>query len=498
MLPDDPLDPRRWKALVLLCTAFFMVTLDASIVLVALPSIGPDLGFADADLQWVMSAYGLTYGGLLLLGGRCADLLGRRRLFMVGTGVFAVSSLLCGLAWSDDALIAARALQGIAAAIMTPTALSILSTTFAEGRERNKALGAWGSLGGAGGSAGWLIGGPITSGLGWEWIFLINLPVAAALLALSPRLMNESRAAGRLGFDLAGAATVTAALVLLVYAVVEAPQAGWANVHTLGLLALALGLAAAFFVIEARSASPLVPLRALRSRTLVGGNLVLVALGMGAFGVPFVLTLYGQEVLGYTPLQVGASFVVTPIGVTIGSLMGQRIVGRTGYRSITCVGLVLMAAATLLLTRVPVDGSYLTDILPALLLFGPGIGAVFVAGSIATLAGVPDEESGLASGLNNTSFQIGTALGVALLSTVAVTQTAGGERLVALTDGLQSAFAAAIAFPAAGLLVALLLLGSGSRTIRQVGPALSQRGGVLRRMDVDGGRVATKGTNPGA
>jgi EmrB/QacA subfamily drug resistance transporter len=486
MLPDNAPDPRRWKALALLCTAFFMVTLDASIVLAALPSIDADLGFTDADLQWMMSAYGLTYGALLLLGGRCADLLGRRRLFMVGTGVLAVSSLMCGLAWSDDALIAARALQGIAAAIITPTALSILSTTFAEGSERNKALGAWGSLGGAGGSAGWLVGGPITSGLGWEWLFFINLPVAAALLALSPRLLSESRA-GRRGFDLAGATTVTAALVLPAFAVVEAPQAGWTSLQTLGLLALALGLAAGFVAIEARSASPLVPLRVLRSRTLVGGNLVLVALGMSAFGTPFVITLYGREVLGYTPLQLGASFLVTPIGVTIGSLMAQRLVGRTGYRSTTCVGLVLMAAGTLLLTRVPIDGSYLTDILPALLLFGPGIGAVFVAGSIATLAGVSEEESGLASGLNNTSFQIGTSLGVAVLSTVAVSQTADGERLVALTDGLQSAFAAAIAFPAAGLLVALLLLGADvsaqrlTEQARQVHPAARASVGFASR-----------------
>jgi EmrB/QacA subfamily drug resistance transporter len=463
MLSQNTPDPRRWKALALLCTAFFMVLLDASIVLVALPSIGPDLGFAPGDLQWVLSAYALTFGGLLLLGGRCADLFGRRRLFMVGTGLFAVSSLLCGLAWSDGGLIAARGLQGMSAAIMTPTALSILTTTFAEDGERNTALGIWGAIGGMGGTAGWLVGGPIVSGLGWEWIFFINLPVAAGLLVLSPRLLAESRAAGRGGIDVGGAATVTAALMLLVYAVVEAPKAGWASTQTLGLLALAVGLVAAFAAIEQRSASPLVPLRVLRSRTLVGGNLVLVALGMGAFGMPFVLTQYGQEVLGYSPVEFGLSFLVMPIGATVGSVIGQRIVSRTGYRGIICVGMALMAAGTLLLTRVPVEGSYLTDIFPALLLFGPGVGCVFVAGSIATLAGVAEEESGLASGLSNTSFQIGMALGVAVVSTVSVSQTAGGGHVVALTESLQSAFGAAAAFPAVGLLVALVLLGGPPR-----------------------------------
>jgi EmrB/QacA subfamily drug resistance transporter len=464
MLLESSPDPRRWKALALLCTAFFMVILDASIVLVALPSIGPDLGFAAGDLQWVMSAYALTFAGLLLLGGRCADLLGGRRLFMIGTGLFALASLGCGLAWSAEALIAARGVQGISAAIMTPSALSILSTTFPEGGERNKALGVWGAIGGVGGTAGWLVGGPVTTGLGWEWIFFINLPVAAALLALSPRLLAESRTARGGGFDVAGATTVTAALVLFTYSVVKAPEAGWTSVRTLGLLALSVVLVAAFVATEARSTSPLVPLRVLRSRTLVGGNLALVALGMMAFGMPFVLTQYAQEVLGYSPLRFGLSFVVMPVGATVGSIIGQRVVSRTGYRSIICAGMVLMALGSLWLTRVPVHGSYVSDILPALVLFGPGLGAVFVAGSIATLAGVAERESGLASGLSNTSFQIGAALGVAVVSTVAVTHAEGHGGLPALTDGSHAAFATTIAFAAAGLLVALLLLGRGSRT----------------------------------
>jgi len=463
MLPQSPPDPRRWKALALLCTAFFMVTLDASIVIVALPSIGPDLGFAAGDLQWVMSAYGVTFAGLLLLGGRSADLLGRRRLFMIGTGLFAVSSFLCGLAWSDTALIGARALQGVSAAIMAPTALSILSSTFREGRERNTALGFWGASGGVGGTAGWLVGGPVTSGLGWEWIFFINIPVAAALVALSSRLLAESRADGRGGFDLGGAATITAALGLLTYAVAEAPSAGWLSGQTLGLLAVAVVLIAAFAAIEARSASPLVPLGILRSRTLVGGNLVLLAVGMLAFGVPFVLTQYAQEVLGYSPVEFGLSFTVVPVGAIVGSIAGQGLVGRVGYRGVVCAGLVLMGAASVLLTHVSIHGSYVGDLLPALLLLGPGIGAVFVAGSIATLAGVSEEESGLASGLNNTSFQFGAAVGVAVLSTMAVSERDGQGGLAALTDSFQSAFATSIAFAAAGVLVALALLGRRSR-----------------------------------
>jgi EmrB/QacA subfamily drug resistance transporter len=463
MLTENAPDPRRWKALALLCTAFFMVTLDASIVIVALPSIGPDLGFAAGDLQWVMSAYGVTFAGLLLLGGRCADLLGRRRLFMVGTGLFAMSSFLCGLAWSDTALIAARALQGVSAAIMAPTALSILSSTFREGRERNTALGFWGASGGVGGTAGWLVGGPVTSGLGWEWIFFINIPVAAALVALSSRLLAESRAAGPGGFDAAGATTITAALGLLTYAVAEAPSAGWLSGQTLALLALAVVLIAAFAAIEARSASPLVPLAILRSRTLVGGNLVLLALGMLAFGVPFVLTQYAQEVLGYSPVEFGVSFTVVPVGAIVGSIGGQRLVGRVGYRGVVCVGLLLMGAASVLLTGVSVEGSYVRELLPALLLLGPGIGAVFVAGSIATLAGVSEAESGLASGLNNTSFQFGAAVGVAVLSTVAVSQREGQGGLVALTDSFHAAFATSVAFAAAGILVALALLGRRAR-----------------------------------
>jgi EmrB/QacA subfamily drug resistance transporter len=453
-------DPRRWKALALLCTAFFMVILDSAIVVVALPSIGADLQFSAGDLQWVLSAYLLSFGGLLLLGGRAADLLGRRRVFMIGTGLFALASLACGLAASVPALITARVVQGVAAAIMTPTALSIVTTTFEEGPERNKALGIWAAIGGIGATAAWLVGGPITEGLGWEWIFFINVPVALVVVALSPVLLRESRARehGR-RFDLAGAVTVTAALVALVYAVVEAPRAGWTDAQTLGLLALSVALLALFARIEARSAAPLAPLRLFRSRALVGGNLVMFALGMLAFGMPFILTQYAQDVLHYSPLEFGLASVVMPVTAAVGSITGQVIATRGGLRRLAVTGLALTGAGCLLLTQVSVDGSYLGDIFFGLLVFGPGLGAAYVAGSIVSLAGIRDADAGLASGLNNSSFQIGGAVGVAILSTVAVSHAHGSDPLAALTNGFQAAFAAAILFAALGLLFAITVLG---------------------------------------
>jgi EmrB/QacA subfamily drug resistance transporter len=453
-------DPRRWKALALLCTAFFMVILDSAIVVVALPSIDADLGFSAGDLQWVLSAYLLSFGGLLLLGGRAADVLGRRRVFMLGTGLFALASLACGLAGSVAVLIAARIVQGVAAAIMTPTALSILTTTFEEGAERNKALGVWAAIGGVGATAAWLVGGPITDGLGWEWIFFINVPVALGVVALSPLLLRESRAhERRRQFDVAGAVTITAALVALVYAVVEAPEAGWTDDQTLGLIGISAALIALFAGIEARSAAPLAPLRVFRSRALVGGNLVLFALGMLAFGMPFTLTQYAQEVLHYSPLEFGLASVVMPVTAALGSVAGQAIATKGGLRSITLAGMILTGLGCLLLTAVSVEGSYLGDIFFGLLIFGPGLGAAYVAGSIASLAGVAEADAGLASGLSNSAFQIGGAVGVAILSTVAVSHADGADPLVALTHGFQAAFATAIIFAAVGLLVAIALLG---------------------------------------
>jgi EmrB/QacA subfamily drug resistance transporter len=460
-------DSRRWWALALLCGAFFMVILDASIVIVALPSIEADLGFSTSGLQWVISAYALTFGGLLLLGGRSADLLGRRRMFMAGIAFFTVASLLCGLAWSPAALIAARAIQGVGAAVMTPTALSILITIFEEGPDRNKALGIWGALGGIGATAGWLIGGPLTDGPGWEWVFLINVPIGLFALALCPVLLPESRAVGtRRGYDPLGALSVTGALVLLVYALVEAPDAGWASAQTLGLLAGSAVLLAVFAAIESRAKAPLVPLRIFRSRTLVGANAVMLVFSTVGFGMPFLLTLYAQQVLGYSAVKFGLTSVVMPVTAAIGSIAGQAIVLRAGFRAVASAGMVLVGLGCLLLTQVSVGGSYLGDIFLGLLIFGPGIGLVFVTSSIAALSGVAEEESGLASGLNNTAFQVGAALGVAIVTSVAVSRTddfltanGDGNPALALTEGFQAGFVACVVLSAIGLAASLLLPG---------------------------------------
>jgi EmrB/QacA subfamily drug resistance transporter len=461
------LDPRRWWALALLCGAFFMVLLDGTITIVALPSIGADLRFSAQGLQWVLSAYALTFGGLLLLGGRAADLLGRRRVFMAGVLVFTAASLMCGLAWSPAALLAARVVQGAGAAIMTPTALSIISTTFSEGSERNKALGIWGALGGLGATTAWLIGGPLVDGPGWRWIFFINVPVGLAALALSPVFLRESRAAlTRRSYDPAGALTITGALVLLVYAVVKAPDAGWGNAATILPLAGSALLVAAFALIESRHHAPLVPLRIFRSRTLASADAVTVLIGTVAVGMPFVLTLYAQQVLGYSALKFGVSSVVLAVGATAGALAGQAAVLKAGFRPVAVTGMALMGAGSLVLTQVSLGGSYFPDIFFGLLLCGLGIGLAFVTATVAALAGVAEHEAGLASGLSNTALQIGTALGVAIVSTVAVSRSQGYQAankganpLAALTEGYQSAFLACAVLAGIGLALALLLPG---------------------------------------
>ena len=468
-------DPRRWWALALLCAAFFMVLLDGTIVLVALPSIGADLGFSEQGLQWVLSAYALSFGGLLLLGGRAADLLGRRRLFMTGVLFFTAASLLCGLAWSPAALLAARVVQGVGAAIMTPTALSIISTTFPDGAERNKALGIWGALGGIGATAAWLIGGPLVDGPGWEWIFFINIPLGLAALALSPRLLRESRAElTRRSYDPAGALTITAALVLLVYALVEAPDVGWGDVQTILLVAGSAVLLAAFALIEARHPAPLVPLRFLRSRTLVAANLVMLLTGTVAVAMPFVLTLYAQQVLGYSAVEFGVGSVVLAVAVTVGAIVAQAVVVKVGSRPAAATGMALMGAGSLLLTQVSVGGSYFGDIFFGLLVVGPGIGLAFVTATVAALAGVDEHESGLASGLSNTALQIGGALGVAIATTVAVSRSEhllaaneGANPLVVLNEGFQSAFLAVVVLAGIGMALALLLPGRPRTARRQ-------------------------------
>jgi EmrB/QacA subfamily drug resistance transporter len=464
LAPAGP-DPRRWWALALLCGAFFMVLLDGTITIVALPSIGADFRFSEQSLQWVLSAYALTFGGLLLLGGRAADLLGRRRVFMAGVLFFTAASLMCGLAWSPAALLAARVVQGAGAAIMTPTALSIISTTFSEGSERNKALGIWGALGGIGATTAWLIGGPIVDGPGWRWIFLINVPVGLAALTLSPVFLRESRAAlSRRSYDPAGALTITGALVLLVYAVVKAPQTGWGDVRTILPLAGSALLLAAFALIESRHHAPLVPLRIFRSRTLAGADAVTVLIGTVAVGMPFALTLYAQQVLGYSALKFGVGSVVLAVGATAGAIAGQAAVLKAGFRSVAMTGMALMGAGSVVLTQVSVRGGYFPDVFFGLLLCGLGIGLAFVTATVAALAGVAEHEAGLASGLSNTALQIGTALGVAIVTTVAISRSRdylaankGANPLVVLTEGYQSAFLACAVLAGIGLALALLL-----------------------------------------
>jgi EmrB/QacA subfamily drug resistance transporter len=457
-------DSRRWWALALLGATFFMVILDGTIVYVALPSIQDALGFSPAGLQWVMSAYLLSFGGLLLLGGRAADLLGRRRVFMAGVTLFGGSSLLCGLAWSAPVLVGARAIQGVSAAVMAPTALSLLMTVFPEGPERNKALGIWGGIGGIGATAGLVIGGPVTAALGWEGVFFINIPVALAVLALSPRLLPESTDTECVRcFDVGGAVTLTAALVLLTYAVARAPEAGWTSTQTIGLLVVVAVLLALFASIEARSRAPLVPLGIFRSRSLMGGNLVLLTAGMSIDGMLLIVTLYAQEVLGYTTLQFGLMTAVMTVMSVIGAYSAQAVVTRVGVRRVGATGMALVGGGCLLLTRVSAGGSYGSDLLLGLLLFGAGLGAAFVASQIAALAGVREQDSGLAAGMVDSSFNIGGALGVAILTTVAVSHTdsltglSREARQTAITHGFQSAFAVAVGVAALGALLALLL-----------------------------------------
>jgi EmrB/QacA subfamily drug resistance transporter len=484
-MQESALDPRRWWALALLCGSFFMVILDAAIVIVALPSIEADLGFSDQGLQWVISAYAVTFAGLLLLGGRAADLLGRRRVFMVGLLLFTVASLLCGLAWSAGALIGARAFQGIGAAIMTPTALSIISTTFPEGAERNKALGAWGMVGAGGATAAWLIGGGLVEGPGWEWIFFLNIPVGLGALALSPVLLRESRAAtASRSYDPVGALTITGALGLLVYGVVEAPDVGWGDPRTILVFAGSAALLAAFTLVESRHPAPLVPLRLLRSRTLLGGNAVMLVFGTLGFGLPLMLTLYAQQVLGYSALKFGLTSVVSPAAAAVGMIVGQAAVLRVGFRPVAATGMALMGAGALLLTQPSVGGSYFGDIFFGWLLFGIGVGPAFVTASIAALAGVAEHESGVAAGLNNTAFQIGGALGVAIATTVAVSRSEdylaandGANQLVVLTEGFQSAFVACVVLAGIGLALALLLLGKPRQAVRaRLEPVAAQTG----------------------
>jgi EmrB/QacA subfamily drug resistance transporter len=454
----------KWWALALLCASQFMVVLDVAIVNVALPSIQKGLDFSQGNLQWILSAYTLVFGGFLLLGGRTADLYGRRRVFMIGMLIFTVASLLCGLAQSEGWLISARAVQGLGAAIIAPAALSIVMTTFEEGAERNKALGVWGAIGGAGAAVGVLAGGILTSWLGWEWIFFINVPVGAAVLLLSRSLLRESTAdLDHRQLDVAGAVTITSGLSILVYAVVTAHQHGWGSATTIGLLVVSALLHAAFIAIERRSSAPLLPLSIFRLRTLTGANITGFLLGASIFAMFFFLSLYMQQILGWSALKTGVSYLAIALTTIPAAGVAQALVTRIGVRTVLAVGMACNTVALLWFTQVSVGGSYVTDLLPGFLIGAVGLGFSFVPISIAALAGVQAQEAGLASGLINTSQQIGGAVGVAILSTIATTRASdliasGTAAPFALTSGFRAAFAVAAAFTLVGVIVTLLVI----------------------------------------
>ncbi|TMM08982.1 MAG: MFS transporter [Actinobacteria bacterium] len=458
---------RRWTALILLCVAQFVVVLDASIVNVALPSIGRGLHFSEQNLPWVVNAYVIAFGGFLLLGGRAADLLGRRRVFMAGLALVAVASLAAGFAVNQGQLIAARAAQGLGAAIISPSALSIVTTLFRDGAERNKALGAWGAVAGSAGAVGVLLGGILTDGLGWEWVLWVNVPVSLIALALTPGLIPESRSeSATRHFDAAGAVSVTAGLSLLAYALLDASSAGWGSAKIVSLLALSVALIGAFIAIELRSKAPLVPFRIFRSRTLTGANVVGVLLGASLFSMFFFISLYMQQVLGYSPIHAGLSYLPLALTIIFAAGVGGQFVTRFGFKPILAAGMAFVAVGLLWFSRVSVGGGFISDILGPSLLAAMGLGFGFVTSTIAAVSGVKDQEQGLASGLINTSQQIGGALGLAVLSTIATTRThdvmaGGGSSLSkALTDGFQSAFLGGAVLAGLGFLAALILIRS--------------------------------------
>src|SRR2546430_3513158 len=456
-------DRRKWLALALLCAVQFMIVLDIAIVNAALPSIKDDLGFSQANLQWVISAYALVFGGFLLLGGRAAALLGRRRIFLVAVVVFTVASLMAGLAWSEGSLIGARALQGLGAAIITPAALSILSTTFTEGRERNIALGAWGAVGGFGAAAGVLLGGILTDALSWSWIFFVNVPVGVTAFILAPILLKESRDARVKSFDALGAVLVTGGLSSLVYAITQAGQDGWLAGKTLGFFAASIALLVGFVVWELRHPEPLMRLGILRIKTVSGANVAGFILGTATFSLFLMLTLYMQQVLGYSPMKTGVGYLAVAGTAIFMSAVAAQLVTRIGVKPVLAIGMTSLTGGLLYFTQVSVGGSYLGDLLPGCLLVAVGLGFAFVPISIAALAGIQPAEAGLASGLINTSQQIGGALGIAALSTIATTRTSdalagGSSHASALVTGFQGAVIAGVIIAGIGIVAALTLI----------------------------------------
>jgi EmrB/QacA subfamily drug resistance transporter len=457
------LDPNRWKALAVVCAAFFMTVLDVSIVNVALPSIGRSLHFTEQNLQWVITAYAITFGGFLLLGGRAADLVGRRRVFMVGVVVFTTASFLCGLAWSEGVLIAARGVQGLGAAIISPAALSIITTTFDEGAERNKALGIWGALGGSGAAVGVLAGGVLTKYLGWEWIFFVNVPVGVLVATLAPRIVRESREARDHTQDYAGAITITAGLAVLVYGVSEAPSHHWTSTWTISRLVVAAVLLIAFLVIESRAKDPLMPFDIFGIRTVAGANVAGLLLGAVVFANFFLLTLYVQQVLGWSALRTGVTFIATAGTAVLWAGLAQALVTKVGVKPVLVAGFVAMIAGMVWYTQIPVHASYWSDLLPGYLLVGFALPFAFIPVSIAALAGVAHHEAGLASGLINTAQQVGGAIGVAVTSSVLVTHS---DHLLktatpfpnAFTSGSVWAFWVCVGIAGAGLLATTVLV----------------------------------------
>jgi EmrB/QacA subfamily drug resistance transporter len=469
-------------ALVLLAMTQFVIVIDASIVNVALPTIGTSLHFSHASLSWVVNAYTLTFGGFLLLGGRLADLIGRRRMFIAGLIAFSLASLAGGLAQSEAWLLIARAVQGMGAAIISPAALSILTTTFAEGAERNKALGVWGAVAGAGGAAGVLLGGILTSGLGWEWVLFVNVPIGLAAAAMAPRILLESHArVDGASFDIPGAITVTAGLSLLVYALVDTVNAGWGSTATLAKLAGAAVLIVAFLFIERREAHPLMPFSIFRLRTLRGSNVVGLLIGMSLFSMFFFISLYVQGVLGYTPIKAGLAYLPLAIGIILSAGAASVLVTKVGPKPVLVAGMLLIAAGLLWFSRVHTPGgSYLHDILGPSILAAVGLGFSFVPVTIAAMTGTAPQEAGLASGLINASTQIGGALGLAILATVANSRTkavalAGQHNpQIALTKGFDRAFLVGAGFAIAGAILAALLI--SSRDSREQAAAAQETG----------------------
>jgi EmrB/QacA subfamily drug resistance transporter len=453
-------NPRRWLTLAVVGAAFFMTVLDVAIVNVAIPSIQLKLHTIPATVQWVLIAYSITFGGFLLLGGRMADLLGRRLIFLVGLTLFTIASLICGLAGSIGVLIAARAVQGVGAAIISPAALSIVSTTFEEGAERNKALGIWGALGGSGAAAGVLFGGILTKYLGWEWIFFVNVPVGALVFALTPIFVPESRAdMPDRRFDAAGAITVTGGLALLVYAISKAPDVGWGSARTILLLIASAVILAAFVLIELRGRAPLMPFSIFRIRSLLGANVVGFLLGAVIFADFFVLTFYVQETLHWSALKTGVTFLATAGTTVIWAGVAQALTTRFGPRPIIVAGLLILAAAMVQYTQIPLHGHYWPDLLPAYLAFALGLAFAFVPVTIAALAQVAPREAGLASGLINTSQQIGGAIGIAIVTTIFRTKAKDlGFTPQGFVTGYQDAFWALIALALIGAVAAFILL----------------------------------------